>query len=89
MHIQGKLILVACCKSGGSLKIFSLLVLSATFMSCLKELVEPEQLKRLLVRTISFLIQSENASILGLTSDVRCTFKRSSFWWLAASQEVH
>ncbi|KAJ5481452.1 hypothetical protein N7475_000264 [Penicillium sp. IBT 31633x] len=39
-----------------------MLVLSATFMSCLKELVEPEQLKRLLVRTISFLIQSENIS---------------------------
>ncbi|CAP99930.1 Pc22g26420 [Penicillium rubens Wisconsin 54-1255] len=40
----------------------NMLVLSATFMSCLKELVEPEQLKRLLVRTISFLIQSENIS---------------------------
>ncbi|CAG8905510.1 unnamed protein product [Penicillium nalgiovense] len=40
----------------------NMLVLSATFMSSLKELVEPEQLKRLLVRTIGFLIQSENIS---------------------------
>jgi hypothetical protein len=39
-----------------------MLVLSAAFMSSLKELVEPEQLKRLLVRTISFLIQNENIS---------------------------
>ncbi|CAG8904335.1 unnamed protein product [Penicillium nalgiovense] len=40
----------------------NMLVLSASFMSGLKELVEPEQLKRLLVRTIGFLIQSENIS---------------------------
>ncbi|KAJ5471515.1 hypothetical protein N7530_008872 [Penicillium desertorum] len=40
----------------------NMLVLSAIFMSSLKELVEPEQLKRLLVRTIGFLIQSENIS---------------------------
>lgn len=39
-----------------------MLVLSATFMSSLNELVEPEQLDRLLVRTIGFLIQSENIS---------------------------
>ncbi|KAJ5051290.1 hypothetical protein NUH16_003071 [Penicillium rubens] len=40
----------------------NMLVLSASFMSGLKELVEPEQLKSLLVRTIGFLIQSENIS---------------------------
>ncbi|KAI1829218.1 transcriptional regulator family: Fungal Specific TF [Penicillium roqueforti] len=40
----------------------NMLVLSATFTSSLKELVEPEHLKRLLVRTIGFLIQSENIS---------------------------
>ncbi|KAJ5791330.1 transcriptional regulator family: Fungal Specific TF [Penicillium psychrosexuale] len=40
----------------------NMLVLSATFMSSLNELVEPEQLDRLLVRTIGFLIQSENIS---------------------------
>ncbi|OQD71222.1 hypothetical protein PENPOL_c001G07584 [Penicillium polonicum] len=40
----------------------NMLVLSATFMSSLQELVEPEQLERLLVRTIGFLVQSENIS---------------------------
>ncbi|EKV13385.1 hypothetical protein PDIG_38840 [Penicillium digitatum PHI26] len=40
----------------------NMLVLSATFMSSLNELVEPELLDRLLVRTIGFLIQSENIS---------------------------
>lgn len=40
----------------------NMLVLSATFMSSLQELVEPEQLRRLLVRTIGFLVQSENIS---------------------------
>ncbi|KGO65745.1 hypothetical protein PEX1_083360 [Penicillium expansum] len=40
----------------------NMLVLSATFISSLQELVEPEQLDRLLVRTIGFLIQSENIS---------------------------
>lgn len=39
-----------------------MLVLFATFMSSLKELVEREQLKVLLVRTIGFLVQSENIS---------------------------
>jgi hypothetical protein len=39
-----------------------MLVLSATYISSLKELVEPEQLKRLLARTIWFLIQNENIS---------------------------
>jgi hypothetical protein len=33
----------------------NMLVLSATYISSLKELVEPEQLKRLLARTIWFL----------------------------------
>ncbi|CAG8066330.1 unnamed protein product, partial [Penicillium nalgiovense] len=40
----------------------NMLVLSATFMSSLKELVDSEQLKRLLLRTIGFLIQSEKLS---------------------------
>ncbi|KAJ5365084.1 hypothetical protein N7517_007970 [Penicillium concentricum] len=40
----------------------NMLVLSATFMSSLKELVEADQLERLLTRTIGFLIQSENIS---------------------------
>ncbi|KAJ5264968.1 hypothetical protein N7505_007761 [Penicillium chrysogenum] len=40
----------------------NMLVLSATYISSLKELVEPEQLKRLLARTIWFLIQNENIS---------------------------
>jgi hypothetical protein len=39
-----------------------MLVLSATYMSSLKELVDQDQLDRLLVRTIGFLIQSENIS---------------------------
>lgn len=40
----------------------NMLVLSATYVSSLQELVEPEQLERLLVRTIGFLVQSENIS---------------------------
>ncbi|KAJ6168593.1 transcriptional regulator family: Fungal Specific TF [Penicillium chrysogenum] len=40
----------------------NMLVLSATYMSSLKELVDQDQLDRLLVRTIGFLIQSENIS---------------------------
>ncbi|KAJ6126176.1 transcriptional regulator family: Fungal Specific TF [Penicillium samsonianum] len=40
----------------------NMLVLSATYMSSLKELVEPETLERLLVRTIGFLIQSKSIS---------------------------
>ncbi|KXG54686.1 uncharacterized protein PGRI_078300 [Penicillium griseofulvum] len=40
----------------------NMLVLSATYMSSLKELVEEDQLKRLLTRTIGFLVQSQNIS---------------------------
>ncbi|KAJ6125789.1 hypothetical protein N7471_010282 [Penicillium samsonianum] len=40
----------------------NMLVLSATYMSSLKELVELETLERLLVRTIGFLIQSKSIS---------------------------
>ncbi|CAI7640529.1 unnamed protein product [Penicillium glandicola] len=40
----------------------NMLVLSATYMSSLKELVEEDQLDRLLSRTIGFLVQSENIS---------------------------
>ena len=39
-----------------------MLVLSATFMSSLKELVEADELDRLLKRTIGFLVQNENMS---------------------------
>ncbi|KAJ5964697.1 uncharacterized protein N7479_004573 [Penicillium vulpinum] len=40
----------------------NMLVLSATYMSSLKELVEKDQLERLLTRTIGFLVQSANIS---------------------------
>lgn len=40
----------------------NMLVLSATYMSGLKELVEKDQLDRLLTRTIGFLAQNENVS---------------------------
>lgn len=39
-----------------------MLVLSATYMSSLRELVDKDELDRLLTRTIRFLVQSENIS---------------------------
>ncbi|KAJ9481583.1 hypothetical protein VN97_g11888 [Penicillium thymicola] len=61
----------------------NMLILSATFMSSLKELVDADQLDRLLTRTICFLIQSENisptlrADAFILTEFYRKTFARA------------
>lgn len=52
-----ELLISSICRQFGNM-----LVLSATYMSSLKELVDTQLLERLLRRTIGFLVQSENIS---------------------------